>query len=298
MKYRRKNKSGFTLIELIVVIAILAILAILAVPSFSGAKEKSAESVCKANRDLIIRKWKIENVTNSISLDDYYSKNKDVDPDLKKAICPDKGIIHVVDGGKKITCSIHGSLGGDWGFKINEIKKIYDAENNGYIGNFIVELNKKFVQNKLYEKFDVKDMLPEDFKDTINSQVGNLTQKQKDYLKDIDAGKMYYTPYYAGGKKEKDQSFNEDNVLYYTTENGETGLDFIKDNGYKETQLMYFDGSWYFNKKNDKPFYPQYIIRDEKDATDKQYLTKFFNNELDDKSSNRDTYEWVKLGSK
>ena len=37
----RKNKKGFTLIELIVVIAILAILAIIVVPRFSGFTDKA-----------------------------------------------------------------------------------------------------------------------------------------------------------------------------------------------------------------------------------------------------------------
>lgn len=38
---KRKNKKGFTLIELIVVIAILAILAAVAVPSFIGITDKA-----------------------------------------------------------------------------------------------------------------------------------------------------------------------------------------------------------------------------------------------------------------
>ena len=40
-KALRKNKKGFTLIELIVVIAILAILALIAVPRLSGFSEKA-----------------------------------------------------------------------------------------------------------------------------------------------------------------------------------------------------------------------------------------------------------------
>ena len=40
-KMMRKNKKGFTLIELIVVIAILAILAAIAIPRFSGFTDKA-----------------------------------------------------------------------------------------------------------------------------------------------------------------------------------------------------------------------------------------------------------------
>lgn len=45
----RKNKKGFTLIELIVVIAILAVLAAIALPTFNGLITDSQEKVGNAN---------------------------------------------------------------------------------------------------------------------------------------------------------------------------------------------------------------------------------------------------------
>lgn len=50
---KRKNRKGFTLIELIVVVAILAILAAIAIPSFIGLQEKAAEGVAIADASAI-----------------------------------------------------------------------------------------------------------------------------------------------------------------------------------------------------------------------------------------------------
>ncbi len=47
--FSRKNKKGFTLIELIVVIAILAILAAIAIPSFLSITNNATENVRLAN---------------------------------------------------------------------------------------------------------------------------------------------------------------------------------------------------------------------------------------------------------
>lgn len=49
----RKNKKGFTLIELIVVVAILAILAAIAVPQFIGLQNTAKQAVAKANASTV-----------------------------------------------------------------------------------------------------------------------------------------------------------------------------------------------------------------------------------------------------
>lgn len=49
MNMFRKNKKGFTLIELIIVIAILAILAAIAIPMFTGITDSANAAVNQAN---------------------------------------------------------------------------------------------------------------------------------------------------------------------------------------------------------------------------------------------------------
>lgn len=53
LKHRRKNRKGFTLIELIVVVAVLAILAAVAIPSFIGMTDKAKAGVDIANASAV-----------------------------------------------------------------------------------------------------------------------------------------------------------------------------------------------------------------------------------------------------
>ncbi len=52
--FSRKNKKGFTLIELIVVIAILAILAAIAIPTFIGVTDNANKTVVLANARTLV----------------------------------------------------------------------------------------------------------------------------------------------------------------------------------------------------------------------------------------------------
>ncbi len=67
-KLFRKNRKGFTLIELIVVIAILAILAAIAIPSFMGITDQADAKVALANARNIATAYNAYNNLNPGSM--------------------------------------------------------------------------------------------------------------------------------------------------------------------------------------------------------------------------------------
>lgn len=82
----RKNKKGFTLIELIVVIAILAILALLAIPRLSGFSESAKQAADKEAAAVVANAAAMYHATNptddEITTQDLTDANLIEDSDL------------------------------------------------------------------------------------------------------------------------------------------------------------------------------------------------------------------------
>lgn len=62
---KRKNKKGFTLMEMLIVIGIIAVLVAIAIPTFSGAKKKAEYAADLAN----VRAWYAESLTKNMAED-------------------------------------------------------------------------------------------------------------------------------------------------------------------------------------------------------------------------------------
>lgn len=64
---KRKNKKGFTLMEMLIVIGIIAILIAIAIPTFSSSQKKAKYTADLAN----VRSWYAEQISKKLSDDTY-----------------------------------------------------------------------------------------------------------------------------------------------------------------------------------------------------------------------------------
>lgn len=107
------------MVELAVVIVILGLLAGLAIPSFVGAVDKPKKTVCESNRQILIRAYVINRLSDNSCILTKFINNECTSStmDVKKGKCPSGGTYTAqqVEGTNdyEIICSVHGAIRDD-----------------------------------------------------------------------------------------------------------------------------------------------------------------------------------------
>lgn len=164
----KNNTKGFTLVELIIVIAIIAILAAIAIPAFSNILGDSQETVCKTNRQSIIRMYTYFSALSAKQPDlDEFQAHLDANGQSYESICPAHGeVVPAINGFELVlTCSVHGAETGPDARPADtrDVTYIFDPSSGKYIpiqvhdtgaGQKHTDINGKVIyyDGELYEK--------------------------------------------------------------------------------------------------------------------------------------------------
>lgn len=118
---KKKNNSGFSLIELIVVVAIMAVLVGVLAPAYLRYVEKSRQQTCYWNMDNVVREVQLRAFSDPDFMDDLLAEvgnvtEKDVinyidqETDIEVPRCPSRGTYKLVfnpsEGTITMTCNM------------------------------------------------------------------------------------------------------------------------------------------------------------------------------------------------
>jgi len=112
----KRNRKGFTLVEIMIVVAIIGLLAAIAVPNFVQARNSARSNTCINNLrmlDSAKEQYAIEN--NAASGTDMTGSTAQVDDYLKNntmPTCPSAGVYALTTIGALPTCSLAGGAAG------------------------------------------------------------------------------------------------------------------------------------------------------------------------------------------
>lgn len=119
IKEKSKDRSGFTLIELIVVIAILGVLSTIGIPRLSGYIRYAERITCVSNRKLLQTYYTECLYTRDLPHSEPQFNDIMLEMFGDNDICPLKGLVSYVGG--RVTCDVH----------LEENQSNQDDENDG-----------------------------------------------------------------------------------------------------------------------------------------------------------------------
>ena len=123
--FRKKRKSGFTLVELLAVVLIIGILISVAINVFSSSTEKAEATVCAANTRSLKGMLTVSHLSGE-------NVQETFDANVKSFLCPSGGVISYTYSRESaeyfVKCSIHNGVSA-----FDKIFQMYDGTYTGAI---------------------------------------------------------------------------------------------------------------------------------------------------------------------